>query len=74
VDLGPFLKKGSNQITVVVPTTMWNYIRSIAGELKTGGTPLELLLSAIGTTIPPVTDNGLVGTVTLVPYVNMSLD
>lgn len=74
VDLGPFLKKGSNQITVVVPTTMWNYIRSIAGEVKTGGTPLELLLSAIGTTIPPVTDNGLVGTVTLVPYVNMSLD
>jgi hypothetical protein len=74
VDLGPYLKKGSNQITVVVPTTMWNYIRSIAGEVESGGTPLELLFSAFGTAIPPVTDNGLVGTMTLVPYVSVRLD
>lgn len=74
VDLGPYLKKGSNQITVVVPTTMWNYIRSIAGEVETGVIPLELLFSTMGTALPPVTDNGLVGTVTLVPYVNVSLD
>jgi hypothetical protein len=75
VDLGPYLKRGCNQITIVVPTTMWNYIRSIGSELKTGGTPLQLLMSAVGySTLPPATDNGLVGTVTLVPYVNVRLD
>jgi hypothetical protein len=75
VDLGQYLKKGSNQITVVVPTTMWNYIRSIAGEIETADVPLQLLMSAVGyTTLPSVTDNGLIGTVTLVPYVKVHLE
>lgn len=30
VDVGPYLQPGLNQVSVVVPTTMWNYIRSIA--------------------------------------------
>lgn len=75
VDLGPYLKKGTNEITVVVPTTMWNYIRSIGSELESADVPLQVLMSAVGYSIlPPVTENGLVGTVTLVPYVNVRLE
>lgn len=74
VDLGPYLRKGSNQVTVVVPTTMWNYIRSIAGDIQSADVPLQSSLSAIGyTTLPSVTDNGLIGTVTLVPYTKVHL-
>ncbi|CEJ56712.1 hypothetical protein PMG11_02911 [Penicillium brasilianum] len=75
VDLGPYLVKGSNQITVVVPTTMWNYIRGIAGDIQTADVPLQLFMSAVGyTTLPSVTDNGLIGTVTLVPYAKVRLE
>ncbi len=69
------LKKGSNEISVVVPTTMWNYIRSIGSDLESADVPLQVLMSAVGYSIlPPVTENGLVGTVTLVPHVNVRLE
>ena len=74
VDLGPYLQQGTNQVAVVVPSTMWNYIRSIADGIETAGVGVEAALAGIGaTTLPPQSDNGLIGTVTLVPYVNVPL-
>jgi hypothetical protein len=72
-DLTAYLKKGSNVLAVVVPTTMWNYIRSIADEIETVDAPVDSLLSAVGNGLPDPTDNGLIGDVKLVPYVTVKL-
>ncbi|KAJ5110316.1 hypothetical protein N7532_002961 [Penicillium argentinense] len=74
VDLGPYLKTGFNQVMIVVPTTMWNYIASIASGIECVDIPAMAFMSAFGLPAPPITDNGLLGTVTLVPYVKMRLD
>ncbi|CAG7921801.1 unnamed protein product [Penicillium olsonii] len=62
VDIGPFLHNGSNQITAVVPTLMWNYIRSIYDELEISGS--KPLLTAL----PGNVDTGLIGDVEVIPY------
>ncbi|KAJ5357882.1 hypothetical protein N7541_005040 [Penicillium brevicompactum] len=62
VDIGPFLHKGSNEITAVVPTLMWNYIRSIYDELEISGSKPLL------TTLPGNVHTGLIGNVTVIPY------
>jgi hypothetical protein len=72
-DLTAYLKKGSNVLAVVVPTTMWNYIRSIADEIEAVDAPVDSLLSAVGNGLPDPTDNGLIGDVKLVPYVTVKL-
>lgn len=33
VDIGPYMKQG-NEILVIVPTTMWDYLRSILDQIK----------------------------------------
>jgi hypothetical protein len=73
VDLGPYLQQGPNQLSVVVPTTMWNYIRSIADQIESAGVGAETLLAGIGAGLPARSENGLIGTVSLVPYVNVPL-
>ena len=74
IDLGPYLQQGANQVDVVVPTTMWNYIRSIAGEIESAGVGVETVMAGIGaTTLPARRANGLIGTATFVPYVNVPL-
>ncbi|KAF2090207.1 hypothetical protein K490DRAFT_36539 [Saccharata proteae CBS 121410] len=67
-DLGPYLKEGRNEILVVVPTTMWNYLRSIFGELLQAGYPPSL--ESMGA-LPDKTQNGLVGEVVITPYFNV---
>lgn len=62
VDLGPFIRHGRNEIMAVVPTLMWNYIRSIYSDLKISGSPPML------TTLPGNVDIGLIGEVKVVPY------
>jgi hypothetical protein len=62
VDIGSFLRKGSNNVTAVVPTLMWNYIRSIYDEIEISGSAPLL------TTLPSNVDTGLIGDVELVPY------
>lgn len=75
VDLGPYLQSGANQVSVVVPTTMWNYIRSIAGEVKSAGIGVQAVMAGVGmTSLPARSNNGLIGKVTLVPYVKVALD
>ena len=71
-DLGQYLRNGRNQVTVVVPTTMWNYIRSIFGQIRNAG--VEPLLNSVSPVTPPRSDNGLIGGVKLVPYVNVSIE
>jgi hypothetical protein len=71
-DIAPYLRVGRNQVTVVVPTTMWNYIRSILGDIKNSDT--SPLLSIVSPTLPPRSDNGLIGEVKLVPYVKLRLE
>lgn len=72
-DLSTYLKKGSNALTVIVPTTMWNYIRSIADKIETVNVSIDSLMAAAGYGLPQATDNGLIGDVKLVPYVTVKL-
>lgn len=69
-DIGKYLKTGDNRILVVVPTTMWNYLRSILDELQNAGLPP--LLTVVGD-VPGQTENGLLGRVEVVPYVNLKV-
>ncbi|KAJ5864500.1 uncharacterized protein N7529_006416 [Penicillium soppii] len=62
VDISSFLQKGSNQITAVVPTLMWNYIRSIYDKLEISGSKPLL------TSLPGNVDTGLIGLTTVIPY------
>lgn len=67
VDIGPYLVHGKNEVSVVVPTVMWNYLRSIYRELRMAGSPP--LLSASGLPLVPPIDNGLLGPVVVIPYI-----
>ncbi|KAM0540478.1 hypothetical protein ACHAPJ_013597, partial [Fusarium lateritium] len=63
VDISKFLVKGRNTIVVLAPTTMWNYLRSIMGQIQ-NGSPAHFQSAGRA---PPVT-NGIVGTVRVVPF------
>jgi hypothetical protein len=65
-DITPYLTTGENSVEVQVPSTMWNYLRSISDELENGGVGPQQL-SALGAALPPLTENGLVGTMDIVP-------
>ncbi|KAJ5946520.1 hypothetical protein N7454_003359 [Penicillium verhagenii] len=52
VDTGPFVQDGANTITAIVPTLMWNYIRSIYDEILISGSKPDL------TTLPATVDTG----------------
>ncbi|GME50599.1 arylamine n-acetyltransferase 2 [Neofusicoccum parvum] len=75
-DVGPHLVAGVNEVVVVVPATMWNYLRSIFSRLvHVGEAPLLGVLARFeGGELPPKTENGLVGTVELRPYLTHYLD
>lgn len=62
VDIGPYLHSGSNQIMAIVPTLMWNYIRSIYDEILISGSKPDLA------TLPSNVDTGLIGEATIIPY------
>lgn len=61
-DITPYLVNGSNQIVAVVPSTMWNYLRSILTHLRSAGREVSQFAAL------PKTDNGLIGEVTVVPF------
>ncbi|KAL2859460.1 hypothetical protein BJX68DRAFT_261898 [Aspergillus pseudodeflectus] len=62
-DIGPYLRRGENTIRVTVPTTLWNYLRTIFNDLVSAG----VSASRFGGP-PPAGEAGLVGSVTLTPY------
>ncbi|KAJ4183237.1 hypothetical protein NW755_009726 [Fusarium falciforme] len=71
-DIGPLLRKGQNQVLAVVPTTMWNYLKSILSELWCAGSP-PLVVKGMGLIFPPParSENGLLGNVCVTPYRNV---
>lgn len=71
-DISVYLRKGENRIIAIVPSTMWNYLRSILPKLRNSGeVPLKFYQHGVGiVTLPapgPV-DNGLIGTMSITPY------
>ena len=69
LDLSAYLVSGENELTVEVPSTMWNYIRTMLDELYSAGSLPELEGSG-----PDPVDNGLIGVVRVVPFVNVNVD
>ncbi|KAF9629124.1 hypothetical protein BFW01_g10327 [Lasiodiplodia theobromae] len=77
VDIGPYLCPGQdNEVLVVTPTTMWNYLRSIFGRIENVGEPplLELLSQLQGGELPPSVEAGMVGEVEVVPYARYKVE
>ncbi|KAL2782982.1 hypothetical protein BJX66DRAFT_330911 [Aspergillus keveii] len=68
LDIGPYLRTGRNEVVLVVPTIMWNYIRSIWDRIVMAGYPPLISIINPGHVPDPV-DTGLAGTVQVVPYV-----
>ncbi|KAH7108822.1 hypothetical protein EDB81DRAFT_430901 [Dactylonectria macrodidyma] len=72
VDIGPFLHTGENIVTLVVPTTMWNYLRSLGSEILSSGAPPLVVYGTHGPPrvlpAPEASENGLVGPVFVMPY------
>lgn len=69
VDIGPYLRTGRNDVVIVVPTIMWNYIRSIFDRIVMAGYPPLISLTNPGHLPGPVY-TGLCGTVQVLPYLN----
>ncbi|KAE8323134.1 hypothetical protein BDV39DRAFT_196119 [Aspergillus sergii] len=65
-DISRYLKAGTNEVLAVVPTTMWNYIRSILTDIRDQGHLPGLL--AEGLPVPGISENGLVEEVSVIPY------
>ncbi|OQE77529.1 hypothetical protein PENNAL_c0060G11756 [Penicillium nalgiovense] len=72
-DIGPYLRDGENELLVVVPTTMWNYLRSIFPKITESGTPPLLSSSSSPMSFPGTFPNGLVGEVYITPYMSFAL-
>ncbi|KAK2751243.1 secreted protein [Colletotrichum kahawae] len=67
-DISTYLVEGDNHILAIVPSTMWNYLRSILGDIKNlGATPFGPG-ETLSVDMIPKTENGLVGVVNIVPY------
>lgn len=73
-DVGTHLKVGQNNITVIVPTTMWNYVRTVLDELVTAGSkPLPVTLQQLGVPLEPRSEAGLIGSALIIPYKPISV-
>lgn len=68
-DISSHLTDGVNSVLITVPTTMWNYLATIADEIReSGGIPDGLVMAQRAPTMFPAQAMGLVGEVTLVPF------
>ncbi|GKZ86189.1 hypothetical protein AnigIFM56816_001241 [Aspergillus niger] len=70
-DITAYLKTGRNEVLAVVPTTMWNYIRSILPNIRDQGRLPGLLTE--GLPIPEVSENGLIAEAIVIPYSKLSI-
>lgn len=75
VDVSSALRAGRNEVLVVVPATMWNYIRSIRSKLVSSGLKAGPYAedgegSPFGGPypLPPPSENGLLGSIVLRPF------
>lgn len=70
LDISPYLREGDNTLSVTVPTTMWNYLRTIMAELRTAGSmsiPYQFY-EYLRLPIPGPEQSGLVGNVLITPF------
>jgi hypothetical protein len=72
-DITPYLRQGDNEVLAVVPSTMWNYLRTIMGDLRSGGQKSSLI-TRLGGYLPPRVDNGIIGEVEVIPYVEAEIE
>lgn len=70
-DISQYLKKGNNDVLAVVPTTMWNYIRSILSDIRDQGHHPGLL--TMGLAVPGILENGLIEEVSIIPFANVRI-
>lgn len=63
----PYLRDGNNEVMAIVPSTMWNYLRTIMTELRSGGEKSSLV-TRLGGNLPSRVSNGIVGNVQVIPY------
>ncbi|KAL4789560.1 hypothetical protein BDV19DRAFT_396920 [Aspergillus venezuelensis] len=66
VDIGSCLVEGKNKVEVVVPTVMWNYIKTLYPDIEIAGS--DPLLNTTGS-LPSDVETGLIGVVKILPYV-----
>lgn len=69
IDIGSYihLDGTANEILVIVPSTMWNYLKSIFNQITNlGQAPL---ITKFLPSLPESVDNGLVGEVKVIPYI-----
>lgn len=67
-DISTYLVEGDNLVLAIVPSTMWNYLRSILQDIKNlGATPFGPG-ETLSVDMIPKTENGLVGAVNIIPY------
>ncbi|ETS73836.1 hypothetical protein PFICI_14782 [Pestalotiopsis fici W106-1] len=69
-DISAYLQPGNNTVTAVVPTTWWNYLKTILDTLESSGLlPLPLVLEAVaGQPLPGASDEGLMPGVHITPF------
>ena len=58
--------RSENTVTAVVPSSMWDCLRSISASLRDQGRPP--LGSSWSPNWPPLVDNGFIGDVSVIPY------
>lgn len=69
-DISSYLRPGNNTVTAIVPTTWWNYLRTIIDTLESSGArPLPLVLEdLLGLPLPTADDEGLMPGVIITPF------
>lgn len=69
-DISSYLRPGNNTVTAMVPTTWWNYLRTIIDILESSGAhPLPLVLEALlGLPLPSTDEGGLMPGVIVTPF------
>lgn len=70
VDISRALRPGTNDVVIIAPTIMWNYLRTIFSELRNAGTVplLAQYAAAFGGGVSDAVDVGLTGQVLVSPF------
>jgi hypothetical protein len=66
-EISPYLIEGENEVLAIVPTTMLNYVLTLLPEINNLGSRPTFRPGPL-TSIGNATDNGLIGTVRILPY------
>lgn len=69
-DISTYFRPGDNTVTAIVPTTWWNYLRTILDTLESAGAhPLPVVLEGLlGAPLPSRDDGGLMPGITVTPF------